>query len=230
MENAVLIMDNVKTGVVVSGEGISPAASIDWQLVIMVIWAIGTLTMALWLIFVNRRFIRKLVGSRTLLMFASVDVGAESNSRHKSNVLQMATTMHSGAKGIKERVAMIARNKRMKVSTLVAVLLIAAFSVGCTFTAASERMAASTDRSEPISSQAGLNSETLVIIDPGHGGADSGADFTAGGNEISEKDLNLKVAYLLRDMLKDSGANIEMTRQEDPKTSLEERRKAGNRQ
>lgn len=53
IDNAVLIMDNVQTGVMTSGDGISPAAAIDWQLVMIVFWAVGAFTFVLWLTHVN---------------------------------------------------------------------------------------------------------------------------------------------------------------------------------
>ena len=53
---------------------------------------------------------------------------------------------------------------------------------------------------------------TTVIIDAGHGGEDGGA---IGTNGIYEKDLNLKIATELADMLRASGINVIMTRNED---------------
>ena len=265
IDNAVLIMDNVRTGVVTSGDGIS-AAAIDWQLVIMIVWAVGTIALGLWIILVNRRFGKKLFESRRFLISVRADnkrrfdcegkgitcsdvagekikllsvymvdeldspclmgykgeeaiyitsevaadkeklryaiahelchyrhhdliwsivrggllafywfnplvwvaaimskrdcelacdygvikeVGKEerlaygkilvdliSQREQKKNVLCLATTMNGSAGGIKERVAMIAKNKKMKATTLAAVLLIVALSVGCTFTTA----------------------------------------------------------------------------------------------
>jgi beta-lactamase regulating signal transducer with metallopeptidase domain len=67
IDSAVLIMDNVKTGVMVSGSGIPAAASIDWQLVLMAVWASGTISLGLWLILVNLKFCRGVYGNRTYL-------------------------------------------------------------------------------------------------------------------------------------------------------------------
>ncbi|MDR3178554.1 MAG: N-acetylmuramoyl-L-alanine amidase [Oscillospiraceae bacterium] len=52
-----------------------------------------------------------------------------------------------------------------------------------------------------------------IIIDPGHGGEDDGA--VAEGGKVSEKDLNLEISKILRDMFKSSGFNVEMTRDTD---------------
>ena len=51
-----------------------------------------------------------------------------------------------------------------------------------------------------------------VIIDPGHGGEDGGA---VGADGTTEKDLNLSISLMLRDMLVSSGVNVIMTRTED---------------
>lgn len=54
--------------------------------------------------------------------------------------------------------------------------------------------------------------ETVVILDAGHGGEDCGA---VGVNGVFEKDLNLSIAFCLRDLLAEAGVNVEMTRTED---------------
>lgn len=55
-------------------------------------------------------------------------------------------------------------------------------------------------------------SPVCILIDPGHGGEDGG---TASATGTLEKDLNLKIALNLRDMLKLSGFNVKMTRESD---------------
>jgi N-acetylmuramoyl-L-alanine amidase len=52
-----------------------------------------------------------------------------------------------------------------------------------------------------------------VVIDPGHGGNDSGAqNLTDPLSPLSEKDQNLDVAYNLKGLLQASGARVYMTR------------------
>ncbi|MDR0404930.1 MAG: N-acetylmuramoyl-L-alanine amidase [Oscillospiraceae bacterium] len=51
-----------------------------------------------------------------------------------------------------------------------------------------------------------------VIIDPGHGGEDGGAVSSKG---VLEKDINLKISKILRDMLESSGFSVVMTRDTD---------------
>jgi N-acetylmuramoyl-L-alanine amidase len=51
----------------------------------------------------------------------------------------------------------------------------------------------------------------IVILDPGHGGPDGGAD----SGEIFEKDIALEVSLKLRDYLQEQGALVVMTRETD---------------
>lgn len=51
-----------------------------------------------------------------------------------------------------------------------------------------------------------------VVIDAGHGGEDGGASSAAG---VLEKDLNLSVAFALRDLFEAAGVPVVMTRTED---------------
>jgi N-acetylmuramoyl-L-alanine amidase len=59
----------------------------------------------------------------------------------------------------------------------------------------------------------------LVILDPGHGGVDPGAE----NDGILEKDLMLTVAHALRDTLKRDGIDVMMTRDSDMFVALETR-------
>lgn len=59
-----------------------------------------------------------------------------------------------------------------------------------------------------------------ILIDPGHGGKESGASGPTG---YLEKDLNLVVSKLLRDELVKRGANVVMTREDDKEVSLGDR-------
>ena len=53
---------------------------------------------------------------------------------------------------------------------------------------------------------------TKVIIDAGHGGEDGG---TSGKNGLVEKEVNLSIAKMLADMLRLSGVDVIMTREDD---------------
>lgn len=62
----------------------------------------------------------------------------------------------------------------------------------------------------------------LVLIDPGHGGADPGATAVSGG--VAEKDLALQLARELRDKLASEGrVRIAMTRDDDRYLTLDQR-------
>ncbi len=85
-----------------------------------------------------------------------------------------------------------------------AVLLCGFLFGGLLYTAFSENEAVS------VMSE-GARNETVIIIDPGHGGEDSGAV----DNGILEKDINLSIALKLRDMLTVCGYKVVMTRDTD---------------
>jgi beta-lactamase regulating signal transducer with metallopeptidase domain len=67
IDNGVLILENIQTGVMVRGEGISPLAAVDWQLVFMIFWGIGSLLCLGWFLYVNKNFSRKLIANRRFL-------------------------------------------------------------------------------------------------------------------------------------------------------------------
>jgi N-acetylmuramoyl-L-alanine amidase len=66
-----------------------------------------------------------------------------------------------------------------------------------------------------------------ILLDPGHGGKESGASGPTG---YLEKDVNLAVSKLLRDELLKLGANVVMTREDDRDVSLPERQAIINRE
>jgi len=61
--------------------------------------------------------------------------------------------------------------------------------------------------------------DRVIIIDPGHGGTDSGNTF----GTIYEKDVVLKVSKLVEQKLAATGANVLMTRTDDVYPSLQDR-------
>jgi len=62
-----------------------------------------------------------------------------------------------------------------------------------------------------------------IFLDPGHGGKGKKDTFRIGPNGITEESVNLKVALLLRDLLKATGAIVKMSRDKDIDISLESR-------
>ena len=65
-----------------------------------------------------------------------------------------------------------------------------------------------------------------IVVDAGHGGHDSGA---RGVNGTREKDVALSIAKNLAEMLRDNGANVIMTRDDDRFIELGERSSIANR-
>ena len=67
----------------------------------------------------------------------------------------------------------------------------------------------------------------LIVLDPGHGGIDPGAVSKKG---LYEKDVNLDVAQMLRNFVKDSlGMKVILTREDDSHLPLAERTSIANR-
>ncbi len=66
----------------------------------------------------------------------------------------------------------------------------------------------------------------LVVIDPGHGGSDSGA---RGADGSAEKNVTLAISIKLADKLRDMGANVIMTRGNDSFVDVSERPRIANR-
>ena len=68
-------------------------------------------------------------------------------------------------------------------------------------------------------------SKPLVVLDPGHGGKDSGAK---GHQGLLEKDLTLKIALNLERELRKHGLDVLLTRRDDSYVSLEDRTALAN--
>ena len=80
----------------------------------------------------------------------------------------------------------------------------------------------------PQPAQPRAKSFKTIVIDPGHGGKDPGA---RGQRGTEEKDITLKVALKLRDLLsKRPGVRVLMTRDRDEFVELEDRAKFANAQ
>ena len=76
----------------------------------------------------------------------------------------------------------------------------------------------------------GALSGKTIVLDPGHGGVDSGARFFSGAKVVlTEKTVVLDVARRLKDMLVARGATVSMTRCRDSNPSIETRAAVSNR-
>lgn len=62
----------------------------------------------------------------------------------------------------------------------------------------------------------------VILLDPGHGGDDPGA--LGIGEQVRESDINIAVAYAVRDALRAKGATVYLTRQGNETLSLDERK------
>jgi N-acetylmuramoyl-L-alanine amidase len=75
-----------------------------------------------------------------------------------------------------------------------------------------------------VPSSSGTLNGKVIVIDPGHGGKDSGAH----SNGVSEKNLTLTISQAVRDVLSNSGASVIMTRDSDVYPSLTARAQIAN--
>jgi N-acetylmuramoyl-L-alanine amidase len=79
---------------------------------------------------------------------------------------------------------------------------------------------------EPVEAEA---QHKIVVIDPGHGGSDTGSrGFENGAAVLNEKDVNLDVATRVMKMLKAAGARIYMIRTDDVTIPLYDRQDTAN--
>lgn len=60
--------------------------------------------------------------------------------------------------------------------------------------------------------QALFKKDPLVLLDPGHGGIDGGAESADGE---CEKNINLNICFKIRDILEENGVDVVMTRETD---------------
>ena len=72
---------------------------------------------------------------------------------------------------------------------------------------------------------AASDDDVVIVLDPGHGGVDSGTVYEYDGVEIWESTLNLAIANACRDYLEENYGNVRvyLTRETDKKVSLDER-------
>ena len=67
-----------------------------------------------------------------------------------------------------------------------------------------------------------------ICLDPGHGGQAHVPDYKRGPTGVREAEVNLKVAFYLRDILQQAGATVVMTRVDDSYVSLAMRSQIAN--
>lgn len=70
--------------------------------------------------------------------------------------------------------------------------------------------------------------DKLLFIDPGHGGSEVGTIGKWEGNDIYEKDINIKLALLVNEMLINNGVNTYMVRTDDEAISVTRRPEIAN--
>lgn len=76
------------------------------------------------------------IGEEGRIEYGRTLIGLTCEKRKAMDLLSTATTMTDGKKGIKERITLIAKKPKRLVPPVIAVVLVAAVAVGCTFTGA----------------------------------------------------------------------------------------------
>ena len=77
-------------------------------------------------------------------------------------------------------------------------------------------------------SASGRISEKIIVIDPGHGGSDPGAQYGTGDQKVQEKAVNLALSQRVAKVLAEQGAAVIMTRSDDSYPALKERVETAN--
>ena len=102
--------------------------------------------------------------------------------RRRGDVLVMATTMVGSGRNIKERIALIVRKPKTALYTLLAVILIAAMSVGVTFTGCGSKDGSRVSGANVDGSEAAGGDVDKTGVPGGNIDKISDADVTASGN------------------------------------------------
>ena len=109
------------------------------------------------------------------------------------------------SQSLKQRIVMITKDQFSRYSKFVYIAIIPV--LGLLLFSFSER-----PLTYPVSSK-------VFVIDAAHGGSDLGASL----NGLQEKDIALSVAKLVRDIGKEKGLNVQLTRNDDRELTLQER-------
>ncbi len=150
----------------------------------------------------------------------------------------LSTNFYGGKRSMKNRIISIMDSKKKKSGiAIVCMSIFATIGIGMTLgiTGCNSTTAYSGNNRNIIyetsqttlgqtHSEQNTNQDKIVLIDPGHGGKDTGAIYTDNdGINIVEKDLNLKISLLLKEILEQSGFQVKLTRDEDREVSLKDR-------
>jgi N-acetylmuramoyl-L-alanine amidase len=77
-------------------------------------------------------------------------------------------------------------------------------------------------------SASGKLSEKIIVVDPGHGGKDTGAVYGQGEGRAEEKSFNLAVGKKIAELLSQQGAAVILTRSDDSYATLADRTETAN--
>lgn len=127
----------------------------------------------------------------------------------KGYSIAMKNYIHVSSKTGKRKPKRRVRSEAVVILTLGALLLFLVTSMGISVIG---KMLFSQDPSNPILSFATPSSDKeIVVIDPGHGGMDTGCNY----GEIYEKEITFKIANYMGDYLKANNYEVVYTREDD---------------
>lgn len=123
------------------------------------------------------------------------------------------------------KISFLATNT-FRLTALVVVGALVLFAAAALLSARSEQEPSADGSDAPPPPAPRLLEGYKIVVDAGHGGIDRGVcDFD---EELIEKEINLDMAYRLRDALNQQGAEVYMTRTEDRFHTLDDRVRAAN--
>lgn len=109
-------------------------------------------------------------------------------------------------------------NHKWLTTIMSVVLLIAVYAAAYVFLPESKNVGGKAYAEEDQENITINLSDKTVVLDSGHGGIDPGKESADG---ILEKDINISIAYKLKDLLEDAGIKVVMTRTDDNGLYLE---------
>ncbi|BDI28751.1 hypothetical protein CCAX7_008020 [Capsulimonas corticalis] len=154
-------------------------------------------------------------------------IGSENSQAAPNTALQrieqassLPGSVHSGALAVQSKIYGLTKGvltaMALKNMATAALVLVVALTAGAPLIVQgqSNPSAATPAVTAPAGSADSNSLPFTIVLDPGHGGSDSGAT-SSGPGRVLEKDLDLAIALKLRDLLAAKGARVFLTRDSD---------------
>lgn len=96
---------------------------------------------------------------------------------------------------------------------LIFALLLAIYSLNMNTDTQASATGSTVQKGSTIQKESSVKTEKIIIVDAGHGGEDPGK--VSSYSDLKEKDLNLKIAFKLKQLLEEADYSVILTREED---------------